>query len=59
MLKCPNCGSTAQVEVIWMYDTNNPNEQELYMKCGCGCHFSAYAVIDPDKTYIENEAEGE
>lgn len=59
MLKCPHCGSTAQVELIGMYDTINPNEQEIYMQCGCGCHFTAYAVIDPDKTYIENEAEDE
>lgn len=59
MIKCPNCGSTAQVELVGMYDTIDPQVQEIHMQCGCGCHFSGYVVIDPDKTYIENEAEGE
>ena len=38
-IKCPNCGSTAQVELVWedrsSYDTKKVKE---YI-CGCGCHF--------------------
>lgn len=53
MFKCPNCGSTAQIEIVGIYDTTYPSMQEIFMRCGCGCHFSACAVIDPNKTYIE------
>lgn len=40
MIKCPKCGSTAQVKVVW----GDPIEEKstyLYKeyKCGCGCHF--------------------
>lgn len=38
-VKCPNCGSTAQVELTWedrsCYSTTHVRE---YL-CGCGCHF--------------------
>ena len=38
-IKCPNCGSTAQVELVWedrsSYDTKKTKE----FICGCGCHF--------------------
>lgn len=38
-IKCPNCGSTAQVELTrkdWDdYSATKTNEYE----CGCGCHF--------------------
>ena len=44
MIKCPNCGSTAQVKVlcgdnlkyIWV-GSSNVVYQRLY--CGCGCEF--------------------
>lgn len=52
MIKCPNCGSTAQVEVI---DTNYYEdgweiEVERFYACGCGCNFIGRA------TYICQEA---
>ena len=38
-IKCPNCGSTAQVELVWVdrnrYEAKTTEEYE----CGCGCHF--------------------
>lgn len=44
MIKCPNCGSTAQVKVLFGDDLNkiwigslNMVQQLLY--CGCGCVF--------------------
>lgn len=44
MIKCPNCGSTAQVKVLCGDDLNkiwvgsfNEAFQRLY--CGCGCEF--------------------
>lgn len=44
MIKCPNCGSTAQVKVLCGDDLNKiwigsckTVYQQLY--CGCGCRF--------------------
>ena len=41
MIKCPNCGSSAQVKQVW---TNYYNEytQNLVNEytCGCGCQFT-------------------
>ena len=39
-IKCPNCGSTAQVALAWR-DTDNYStiETKEYV-CGCGCMFS-------------------
>ena len=39
-IKCPNCGSTAQVALTWR-DTDNYStiENKEYI-CGCGCMFS-------------------
>lgn len=54
-IKCPNCGSTAQVELVWAdrssYSTTHTKEYE----CGCGCHFE---VIFEVKTtnILENNA---
>ena len=40
MIKCPNCGSTAQVkETFSNYSTNIKAQCNSY-KCGCGCLFS-------------------
>lgn len=40
MIKCPNCGSSAQVSFVWsdqnMYDIKTERE---YV-CGCGCLFN-------------------
>jgi hypothetical protein len=40
MIKCPMCGSSAQVTFVWsdqdMYDTKTERE---YI-CGCGCLFN-------------------
>ena len=39
IIKCPNCGSTAQIELVWedrdSYEIKKVKEYE----CGCGCHF--------------------
>ena len=39
MVKCPNCGSTAQVKVI-SYERDKVDESEItFYKCGCGAKF--------------------
>jgi hypothetical protein len=47
MIKCPHCGSTAQVELDDYIDDFCGSIQVHY-DCGCGCHF-----------YIWHEAKGE
>lgn len=41
MIKCPNCGSTAQVRERSVVDIYNNNEhvKEGHYDCGCGHHF--------------------
>lgn len=38
MIKCPHCGSTAQVEVCDHYNHYGDNPKTDFI-CGCGCHF--------------------
>lgn len=47
MIKCPNCGSTAQIKNVWM-DGEIPTEDKYAeYKCGCGCRFIiTYTVSD-------------
>jgi len=42
-IKCPNCGSTAQVELI--YADSDPIEKADDYACGCGCIFTVYYTI--------------
>ena len=37
MIKCPNCGSTAQVKSMWSNNSNTMSNHEYI--CGCGCHW--------------------
>ena len=41
MIKCPNCGSTAQVRFDRVADTFNDDCHIDIYKCGCGCVFEA------------------
>lgn len=53
-IKCPNCGSTAQVELVWAdrssYSTTHTKEYE----CGCGCHFEVIFEVKTIKILKEN-----
>ena len=46
MIKCPNCGSSAQVKQVW---SNNYNEYTKNLAneytCGCGCQFTMLFVL--------------
>jgi hypothetical protein len=47
-IKCPNCGSTAQVEVIYHDDSYSTERTDEYA-CGCDCVFSVtYTVSSID-----------
>lgn len=39
MIKCPNCGSSAQVELVWVDSEMYSNTHYKQYKCGCGCDF--------------------
>ena len=39
MIKCPNCGSTAQVELMWHGNYGQTDYHEYEYECGCGCLF--------------------
>lgn len=39
MIKCPNCGSTAQVELMWCDNYSRTDHHEYEYKCECGCEF--------------------
>ena len=38
MIKCPHCGSTAQVKVCDHCNNYSDNPKTDFI-CGCGCHF--------------------
>lgn len=41
MVKCPNCGSTAQVKLVCPpFISDNGQVLTEGFDCGCGCHFS-------------------
>ena len=41
MVKCPNCGSTAQIGWLWSDDNIYSTKRESDFKCcGCGCEFT-------------------
>jgi hypothetical protein len=51
MIKCPNCGSTAQVKIIKDLPTQflAPNREDKFStqnECGCGCKFTHSLIIN-------------
>lgn len=50
MIKCPNCGSSAQVTCIWVDTDLYTSAQYKEYECGCGCHF--LATFEHTKTEI-------
>ena len=47
MIKCPNCGSTAQVRVrstVDTYDEKGNHEKIYHCDCGCGEDFFHYST---------------
>ena len=60
MVKCPHCGSTAQVRIIQEIVTSRRTDGSIVLltkyKCGCGTHFKttiAYLQVSDDN--IEEE----
>ena len=40
-MKCPKCGSTAQVMLMWSDTDGYGTEYVREYECGCGCVFEA------------------
>ena len=54
MVKCPNCGSTAQPELVYLDSTSNRTEKKDDYICGCGCRFTArYLLVETEILEIE------
>jgi DNA-directed RNA polymerase subunit RPC12/RpoP len=46
-MKCPNCGSSAQVRLVWQDKDLLTRRHYMEFKCGCGSRFMAtYELID-------------
>lgn len=52
MIKCPNCGSTAQVKSDSIKG-NKPNI--IPCECGCGCYFDYYYLTNTTKIRRDND----
>lgn len=54
-VKCPNCGSTAQPELVWEDHYSYSLRKTKEYICGCGCHFEV--IFEATKVNIlENNA---
>ena len=54
-IKCPNCGSTSQPELVWEdRDSCGTKKIKEYI-CGCGCKFEAIFELKETKI-LEIEA---
>ena len=59
MIKCPNCGSTAQIKCTWVDE--NVYDDNLYREynCGCGCNFFVtYKIANVEIILKKTEKEG-
>ena len=57
LIKCPYCGSTAQVKRELAVPSESPNGAVLsvHYKCGCGCHFAKhFEWTDTEILWIED-----
>lgn len=50
LIKCPNCGSTAQVSLMWESTDKYGAKFEREYVCGCGCLFNVlYKAVEIKK----------
>ena len=61
LVKCPYCGSTAQVkrELAVPSESRNGEIISIHYKCGCGCHFSKeFQFVETVIEYVEDLKRG-
>ena len=49
-IKCPNCGSTAQIELVWEDRSSYSTTKTKEYVCDCGCHFEV--IFEAKETNI-------
>ena len=53
-IRCPNCGSSAQPELVYLDSSGNRREKKDEYICGCGCRFTArYLLVETEILEIE------
>lgn len=58
MIRCPNCGSSAQVKVVWSDGENCCSSHYKEYECGCGCIFSVtFEATKPKVIEMKKEEE--
>lgn len=61
MIKCPDCGSTAQLRLIDVTFEGDETWAQCYRtyKCGCGCEFITYQPYrsEDDEKFLLKEVE--
>jgi C4-type Zn-finger protein len=53
MIKCPNCGSTAQMKEQYIPHQNNTAITRV-LTCGCGCETTTYYTLVREITRTKN-----
>jgi hypothetical protein len=53
-IKCPKCGSAAQIELVWEDHTNYNTKKIKEYVCRCGCLFEATFTLTETKILEEN-----
>ena len=58
MIKCPNCGSTAQPKLFETeYQENGWTIKRIsYYRCGCGWGFTTAAIFESDGNEVLEDA---
>ena len=49
VVKCPNCGSIAQLEMVWEDRDSYSTKKTKEYVCGCGCYFEAIFTLTETK----------
>ena len=52
-IRCPNCGSTAQPQLVYLDHGSNKNRKVDEYECGCGCRFEI--IFEVKEVNILNE----
>lgn len=59
MIKCPKCGSTAQIKCMWIDEELYTEDHYREYHCGCGCDFFVtYKIANIEIILKETEKEG-
>ena len=58
MIRCPNCGSSAQIKVVWSDGENCCSSHYKEYECGCGCVFGVtFEATEPKVIEMKKEEE--